>query len=158
MHQIIDYVKENETDPWRAENVRNVNSRGLEANIAYGYRIDNHMQKIAFGYTFLKDDVKNLDISYSQYSVNSLKHHLTANYTSQFVKNVTQTLVYKYAERTSGDSYAVVDANVTVSLLELKFTLLQIIFSILLILKLIWCLCLKVICFSGYVSFLDNRK
>ena len=118
--KLIDYVKENETDPWRAENVRNVNSRGLEANIAYGYRIDNHMQKIAFGYTFLKDDVKNLDISYSQYSVNSLKHHLTANYTSQFVKNVTQTLVYKYAERTSGDSYAVVDANVTVSLRNLE--------------------------------------
>lgn len=68
----------------------------------------------------LKDDVKNLDISYSQYSVNSLKHHLTANYTSQFVKNVTQTLVYKYAERTSGDSYAVVDANVTVSLRNLE--------------------------------------
>lgn len=77
-------------------------------------------KRLPFGYTFLKDDVKNLDISYSQYSVNSLKHHLTANYTSQFVKNVTQTLVYKYAERTSGDSYAVVDANVTVSLRNLE--------------------------------------
>ncbi|HSP12992.1 MAG TPA: TonB-dependent receptor [Salegentibacter sp.] len=113
---LIDYVKENEEDLWQAANVQDVNSKGLEANLSYGYRIKDHRQNIDLGYTYLKDDVKDPGLDFSQYSINSLKHHFTAAYTSQFIKNLSHTLIYKYAERTSGDSYGIVDANISLNL------------------------------------------
>lgn len=113
---LIDYVKENEDDLWQAANVQDVNTKGLEANLSYGYTINDHRQKLDLGYTYLKDDVKDPGIDFSQYSINSLKHHFTAAYTSQFIKNLNHSLIYKYAERTSGESYGIVDANITLNL------------------------------------------
>lgn len=113
---LIDYVKENEDDLWQAANVQDVNTKGFEANLSYGYTINDHRQKLDLGYTYLKDDVKDPGIDFSQYSINSLKHHFTAAYTSQFIKNLNHSLIYKYAERTSGESYGIVDANITLNL------------------------------------------
>ncbi|WP_372920372.1 TonB-dependent receptor plug domain-containing protein [Salegentibacter sp.] len=113
---LIDYVKENEDDLWQAANVQDVNTKGLEANLSYGYTINDHRQKLDLGYTYLKDDVKDPGIDFSQYSINSLKHHFTAAYTSQFIKNLNHSLIYRYAERTSGESYGIVDANITLNL------------------------------------------
>ena len=117
---LIDYVKENEDELWQAKNVRNVNSKGVEANFSYAYTINDHRQNLEFGYTYLKDNVKDLDFEFSQYSINSLRHHFTAAYTSQFIRNLSHTVVYSYAERTMGEPYSVVDFNLRWSLKELE--------------------------------------
>lgn len=117
---LIDYVKDNEDDRWQATNIRNLNTLGLDINANYGIKILGYNQKLKVGYTFLEDEVKDLDVSFSRYSINSLRHHFTTTYNSQFIKNLTQSITYKYAERTSGESYAVVDARVIVSLNELE--------------------------------------
>jgi iron complex outermembrane receptor protein len=114
--KLIDYVKENEEDLWVAENIRDVTSNGIETNVNYSYQMNNFTQRLGLGYTFLNDDIKNIDANFSQYSINSLKHHFTATYTSQFIKNISQTIVYKYAERTTGYSYAIVDASINASI------------------------------------------
>jgi len=110
--KIIDYVKENEDDLFQATNIRDVNSKGLEISSSYNFNIDEFSQNIRASYTFIEDEVKDLNLNFSRYSINSLKHHFTATYQSQFIKNVTQSIVYKHAERTAGLSYNVWDASI----------------------------------------------
>ncbi|WP_081209767.1 TonB-dependent receptor plug domain-containing protein [Salegentibacter sediminis] len=117
---LIDYVKENLDDLWQAKNVRDVNSKGVEANLSYGYNINNHRQHLDLGYTYLKDNIKDLDLDFSQYSINSLRHHFTATYTSQFIKNLSHSVIYSYAERSLGESYSLVDFNIRLSLDDLE--------------------------------------
>jgi len=114
--KLIDFVKENEADLWEAVNIVDLNTKGFEANTKYTFNLANYKQSINLGYTFIEDEIKDLDVNFSRYSINSLKHQATANFRSQFFKNITQTIVYKYAERTSGQSYNVYDASVAITL------------------------------------------
>ncbi len=114
--KLIDYVKETIDDQWEATNIAELNTKGIEFNSAYNFKLGTFNQLINLSYTFLEDDIKNIDVNYSRYSINSLKHHVTSRLSTSFIKNVSQSIVYKYAERTSGDSYSVVDASVNINL------------------------------------------
>ena len=121
--KVIDYVKANENDLWMATNIRELNTKGFEVNANYNFKIGEHLQSINASYTFLEDDLKDLQANFSRYSINSLKHHYTTRLSTQFLKNVSQNIIYKYAERASGESYSVFDASVNVAIdaLELSF-------------------------------------
>jgi len=121
--KLIDYVKENETDLWQATNIRNLNTKGIEFNAVYGFKLGSFNQNLKAGYTFLEDDLKAVSSNFSRYSINSLKHHATASLQTQFLKNLSQNIIYKYAERTVGESYAVVDASVNLTVKSLEFSL-----------------------------------
>ncbi|HQV36811.1 MAG TPA: TonB-dependent receptor, partial [Flavobacterium sp.] len=41
----------------------------------------------------------------------------------QFFQNISQTISYRYVERTSGESYGIVDANVVVRMKAFEFSL-----------------------------------
>jgi len=112
---LIDYVKENEDDLWQATNIQDVNSFGFEANASYGFKTSGFNQNINLGYSYLDEDLKDVKASFSRYSINSLKHHITANYFSQFINNVSQSIAYKYAKRTTGESYGIVDVKATLT-------------------------------------------
>ena len=120
--KIIDYVKENEGDLFQATNIRDLNTKGFETSASYSFKIKDFRQVVRASYTFIDDEVKDLNLDFSRYSINSLKHHFAATYQSQFFKNLTQSLVYKYAERTVGQSYNVVDASVTWSIKSIEAT------------------------------------
>ena len=62
-------------------------------------------------------------MNFSRYSINSLKHHFVASLSTQFFKNLSQNIIYKYAERTSGDSYSVVDASLNYNLKAFEISL-----------------------------------
>ena len=117
---LIDYIKDNEDDRWQATNIRDLNTFGFEIDTDYNFNLLDYNQKIKLGYTFLDDDVKDLDVNFSRYSINSLKHHVTGTFNSQFLKNLSQSIVYKYAERTSGESYAIIDASITLLINNLE--------------------------------------
>lgn len=121
--KLIDYVKENENDLWQATNIRNVNTFGFEANSTYLFNLFGFRQNLNIGYTYIDDDVKDLDLAYSRYSINSLKHQATCTLRSQFIDFLQQTIVYKYAERTSGDSYTVLDASITATIENFQLSL-----------------------------------
>jgi len=118
--KIIDYVKENEEDRFMATNIRELNSKGLETSVSYKFKMVGFAQLIRAGYTFIDDEVKDLDLAFTRYSINSLKHHFAVTYHSQFLKNLRHSLVYKFAERTAGDSYAVVDASISFEIKSLE--------------------------------------
>ena len=123
-NNLIDYVKENESDLWQATNIRDLNTKGFEINAAYNFKLGAFNQNIKTGYTFLEDDLKDLNVNFSRYSTNSIKHHVTASLSTQFIKNLSQNIIYKYAERTSGESYTVVDASVIYNLEAIEISIL----------------------------------
>jgi iron complex outermembrane receptor protein len=119
---LIDYVKENEDDLWQATNIRDLNTIGFELNGSYNFSFSGFDQKINIGYTFIEDEVKELDINFSRYSINSLRHHLTTTLNTQFIDNLFQAITIKHAERTSGDTYTVVDATLTLQINDLEIS------------------------------------
>lgn len=119
---LIDYVKENEDDLWQATNIRDLNTIGFELNGSYNFSFSGFDQKINIGYTFIEDEVKELDINFSRYSINSLRHHLTTTLNTQFIDNLVQAITIKHAERTSGDTYTVVDATLTLQINDLEIS------------------------------------
>ncbi len=110
---LIDYTKENATDLYQANNIRRLNTKGFEIQSNYQYEWFGYKQKVNLGYTFIEDDIKNISSSFSRYSINSAKHQVTSQWQSKLIKNLSQTISYRFIERTSGDSYAVWDANIS---------------------------------------------
>ena len=119
---LIDYTKENEADKWQATNLKSLTSTGLELNLSSSFKSGLYTQNISLGYTYLDENLNDIKTAYSKYVLNALTHHFTATVRSQFLKNVSQSIVYKFAERASGSSYSVVDVQATLTVSELEFS------------------------------------
>ena len=122
-NHLIDYVKMLNTDPWQAQNIQEVTTKGIETQLLYKFTINSFNQKLQIGYSFINDEVKHSVYNFSQYTLNSMKHQLMGSYTMQFLKNFNNTISYRYAERTTGDSYSVVDLGATYNLKAFEISL-----------------------------------
>ena len=109
---LIDWTKDNETDKWEARNFSEVATQGLETTVNYQFTLSNHQQKINLGYSFIDDNIKNNNIQFTQYSLNSIKHQFTSSISTKFCPIFSQHLSYRYVERTNGQHYNVVDAKI----------------------------------------------
>jgi iron complex outermembrane receptor protein len=119
---LIDYTKEQETDKFQANNIRELNTKGFELSSNYKYTWFSFAQRINVGYTFIEDDIEEIEAAFSRYSINSAKHQFTGQWKSQFFKNISQTISYRYVERTSGESYGIVDANIIMKFKAMEFS------------------------------------
>ena len=108
---LIDYTKEDEADKWQSNNLKSLNTKGIEFQLSTPFKLGQYNQDISIGYTHINEDLKALRANFSKYIINSLNHHLTARMKSQFTKNLTHSFLYKFAERATGESYSVVDAQ-----------------------------------------------
>lgn len=108
---LIDFIKHTEEEQFKATNIRSLNTKGFETSVDYRFYAVGFDQKINVGYTFIEDKIKELHLPYSRYAINSLRHQLITNLRSQLIKNFSQTIVYKYAVRTAGDNYGVLDVS-----------------------------------------------
>ena len=113
---LIDWTKDNETDKWEARNFSEVVTQGLETTVNYQFILRNHQQKINLGYSFIDDNIKNNNIQFTQYSLNSIKHQFTSSISTKFCPTFSQHLSYRYLERTNGQHYNVVDAKIGAAL------------------------------------------
>ena len=121
---LIDYIRTATTDDvFTATNVREVNTKGVEFDAAYNFKLKNYNQTLAFGYSYLDDNILDQNPDLSRYSLNTLRHQYTSRFSSQLFKNIRQNIVYKYAERTNGQTYNVWDASVVMRLNQMEFTL-----------------------------------
>ncbi|MFB9056686.1 TonB-dependent receptor plug domain-containing protein [Mariniflexile ostreae] len=121
---LIDFVRLDTTEPiYTATNITEVNTKGFEVDVAYHFKLKTFKQTWAIGYNFLEDNLLNQNKALSRYSLNTLKHHMTTRLSTQLFKNVSQNIVYKYAERTTGDCYNVWDASIVINTKPLEFTL-----------------------------------
>ena len=119
---LIDYTKENVDDKWQATNLKSLTSKGLELNLSSSFKSGLYTQNISLGYTYLDENLNDIKTTYSKYVLNALTHHFTATVRTQFLKNLSQSIVYKFAERASGSSYSVVDVQATLKVSDLEFS------------------------------------
>ena len=121
---VIDYVKNIESAPWEVFNIREINTKGYEVNLSYDFYLAAFLKhSINIGYTNIKDDLKQTDFDFSRYTLNSLKNHITSSYSFEIKKNLNSSIVYKYAERSFGENYSVMDLKLNYSLKNYKISL-----------------------------------
>ena len=97
---IIDYVRNNEAEPWQASNIREINTSGFELNIGYKFYLGSfRMQTINIGYSNIDDELLETDFAFSRYALNSLKNQITGTYTFEINEKIYSTVAYKNAER-----------------------------------------------------------
>jgi iron complex outermembrane receptor protein len=58
----------------------------------------------------------------SRYSLNTLRHQYITRLSTQLFKNVRQNIIYKYAERTTGQTYNVWDASLAIQFKQMELT------------------------------------
>lgn len=123
-NDLIDYVRLTESDVvYTPQNIQDVNTQGFETNMEYRFTVNALQQKIKLGYTFIEDDVKKSEANFSQYSINSMKHQFVGNYAMEWFKNFSNSIGYRYVERTSGISYNIWDVSASYKLKELEFSI-----------------------------------
>ena len=121
---LIDYIRPNATeDVFTATNITEVNTKGFEFDAAYNFKLNDFTQTLAFGYANLDDNILEQNEELSRYSLNTLKHQYTTRLSTQLFKNMRQNIVYKYAERTTGQTYNVWDASLVYKLKQMEFTI-----------------------------------
>ena len=119
---IIDYVRNNESDPWQANNIREINTNGFELNMGYKFYLGSfRMQTINIGYSNIDDELLETDFAFSRYALNSLKNQITSTYTFEINEKIYSTVAYKNAERSNEEKYTVIDFKTSYKLD--KFTL-----------------------------------
>ena len=119
---IIDYVRNNEAEPWQANNIREITTNGFELNMSYKFYLGAFRpQSINIGYSKINDDLLETDFTFSRYALNSLKNQITATYMFQIRDFISSTLTFKNSERLNNESYTVIDFRT--SYIYEKFTL-----------------------------------
>lgn len=121
---LIDYIRPNTTDGiFTATNITEVNTKGFEFDASYNFKLNNFNQSLAIGYSFLDDNILDQNEELSRYSLNTLKHHFTTRLSTKLFKNVSQNIIYKYAERTTGQTYNVWDASIVMQLKQVELSI-----------------------------------
>lgn len=120
---LIDYIRPNTTTGiFTATNIREVNTKGVEFDAAYNFKLSEFNQTLGFGYSYLDDNIMDQNPELSRYSLNTLRHQFITRLSTQLFKNIRQNIVYKHAERTTGQSYNVWDASLVMKLKQMEFT------------------------------------
>jgi len=107
---LIDYVKFDEAALWEAQNFAALATSGVEINMTQKFTLFGLDQTLSMGYTYIDDAIKDTQVPFSRYTINSLKHQLTANSQVRLASQWPMSLSYRYMERTNGISYQVLDA------------------------------------------------
>lgn len=121
---LIDYVRPNTNESvFSATNIAEVNTKGLEFDASYNFKINGKNQTLNFGYAYLDDNILDQNEELSRYSLRTLRHQYTTRLSTQLLKNMRQNIVYKYAERTTGQTYNVWDASLVYTLSQMELTI-----------------------------------
>ncbi|MGC6480213.1 MAG: TonB-dependent receptor plug domain-containing protein [Flavobacteriaceae bacterium] len=111
---LIDYTKTTADALWEANNIQDLRTSGLELDAQTDFAFGSINNKLDVAYTYLNDELKAAEVPFSRYSINSLKHHFTANWTSFWTSKFQTQINYRFAQRESAlvDPYHLVDGNV----------------------------------------------
>ncbi len=120
---IIDYVRNNEADPWQANNIREINTNGFELNMGYKFYLGSfRIQNINIGYSYIEEELFETDFAFSRYALNSLKNQITGTYTFEINEKIYSTVAYKNAERSNEEKYTVIDFRTSYKLDKFTFS------------------------------------
>ena len=107
---IIDYVKNNEAEPWQASNIREIITNGFEFSMGYKFYLGAFRpQSINIGYSNINEDLLETDFAFSRYALNSLKNQITATYMFQVRDFISSTISFKNSKRLNDEGYTLID-------------------------------------------------
>nr|WP_301294438.1 TonB-dependent receptor [Chryseobacterium sp. HSC-36S06] len=107
----IDWVKQNLNEIWRAENMGEIDTKGIEVEL--NQHFDSFVKSYSLGYTFLESKNSQPQNLMSRYVMENLKHQFVAKMENQFFKNFTSQLIYRYNERVTTGSYQILDEKLS---------------------------------------------
>lgn len=111
-NDLIDWTKDNEEDKWETRNFSRVITKGFETSVNYKLRLGEYPQNLQIGYNFIDDNIKDVTVPYTRYSLNSLKHQFSTSVRTKFLSFLDQTIDFRFVERTNGETYNVLDAKI----------------------------------------------
>jgi iron complex outermembrane receptor protein len=120
---LIDYVKYSQEAKWEANNFAALSTKGFEFSGVFPFDLGTQTQQISLAYTYINDDIKDVQVPFSRYAINSLKHQVVLNSQLSLLEQLPLTLTYTYAERTKGTSYNVLDASISYQIEQIKWSL-----------------------------------
>tara|TARA_B110000003_G_C16540837_1_gene492684 strand:- start:98 stop:1120 length:1023 start_codon:yes stop_codon:yes gene_type:complete len=107
---VIDYVKNEESEPWRANNIRDITTLGFEFNMGYKFYLGSfNTHQINIGFSNINDDLKETEFNFSRYALNSLKNQITSTYSFELNSKISSTIAFKNAKRLNEEKYTVLD-------------------------------------------------
>lgn len=107
--RIIDWTKVESVDPWRPDNLIDVNMQGIDLSITVKpYRF----LSVTAGYTYIDAD-KVSDPGFSRYAFENLKHQVQGGLTLFYSGSISHTLNFRYCERANLPNYNLVDTRLT---------------------------------------------
>lgn len=106
----IDWVKANSTAIWKAENIGEIKTRGVEVEMEQ--KFNSFVRLVSVGYTFLDSEHQQPNQLMSRYQLENLKHQFVAKLENQFTSKISSQLVYRYNERISTGNYQLLDARI----------------------------------------------
>ena len=112
---LIDYVKENENDLWKANNIGELKTSGVEMDIRYNFETkwnSSNSNYINISYTRINDNNYVKNINFSRYSINSLKDQFISKLNINYLKNINHSITYKYGERSDKNNFSVLDSKI----------------------------------------------
>ena len=121
---LIDFVKTNEEDLWKAENIQQIKTRGIDFELLHTIKFNYLIHRFKISYSYLENELENSKFNFSRYSINNdLRHHFVYSYSIPITKKLNFFIVYKYIERYLEDSYNLLDISARCSLnaFELSF-------------------------------------
>ncbi len=119
---LIDWTKDNDTDKWQTRNFSNVSTKGAETSVNYNFKIGDFAQRLQLGYNFIEDDIKDVNVAFTRYSLNSLKHQFTSSIHTKFWSFLEQSISFRFVERTNGEAYNLVDAKLRATFNKLEIS------------------------------------
>jgi vitamin B12 transporter len=114
----IDWVKAQQTDPWKPENFSEVNTKGLTLSADYSLKQGNAADllsqlRVGAAYTHLDPSFKTTlaSATLSRYALESLRNQLSGTVHADVYNTFGVTLTARYNERINYKSYTVLDAR-----------------------------------------------
>lgn len=102
----IDWVRDTAKDLWRSQNIGNLKTSGVDAEVRQV--LPMALGRISVGYTYL--DIRFLQtVAFSKYLAENFRHQLVAKWEATFGSKFSNTFSYRYQERVDGSSYVLLD-------------------------------------------------
>ena len=120
---LIDWTRSSITEKWQPQNFSSVETKGFETAVNYRFKMGEFLQNLDVNYNFIDDKINDTNVNFTRYSLNSLKHQFTASIDTKFLTFLNQSISYRYVERTTGQSYNLVDVKVSATLNNLEVSL-----------------------------------
>ncbi|UCC79885.1 MAG: TonB-dependent receptor [Candidatus Zixiibacteriota bacterium] len=112
-NNLIDWVRENDSSPWKARNISSILTGGFEYSFELYPDVAFHNLRFSglrISYSYLDSDRKTADFE-SKYVLNYLRHQLQSNINIGFSEKISNSWMIRYEDRVNGKSYSIFDTR-----------------------------------------------